>query len=1612
MDEINPIRFLWLFFLIVTASLQPVSAQTPLPPCTNSLNTYIDSDSVNQDVDVDKDGDGLIEICDLEGLDEMRYQPDGAGYKTAADATVISTGCPAIGGCTGYELTRNLDFIDDASYRTLANKATYTIDDYDDSSDMGWLPIGRSPGSFNAMFEGNGYTISNLMINRKDTSGVGLFARTGTKAKIANVGLLDVDIRGQFKVGSLVGWNTGMVENSYAIGTVKITIGSTILTFIGGLVGQNSGSISYSHAAVEVEDDAEFLDRVGGLVGWNEATIRNSYAMGSVAARDGNMGGLVGWNQNRATVENSYTTGDVREVTNNSTGNDTGGLAGYNAGTIKNSYATGNTASGVHGSDVGGLIGEDEFGTTTRSYWLKEMGSTLPDIENYNGGPPIGYVAGQNAEALKSPTTANEIYGAWSTRDWDFGTSRQLPILKGMDGSALLPGQGVGLRDLEVFTGTSKLVLEPVLTDSERHYIVGIPSDATNVNLQLTAYNTSATIKVVKRAEVPRNDYFAGKGSSGQSDPIRVNEAIETMVITVTKADGNTVAYVVSLLKEGQIAVSEDGIVDTDSIVDEGSTITLNSVFVEGSGNYRYQWAITSDEPLMLSSTSTALPSFTIPGDYIRSATATTTDIVIRLTRVDNGDSSSIETSKTITIRKKNNGAPVLDSGLIMDGLSLRFDQTRVPDVDGMVIIETYQWQKRDIDENNWSDISAATTSSYMLTSSDRDEHGRLYRVRLEYVDVQGYDGVGYATAIGFRADVDSDNDGLIEIYYLEHLDAIRYDLDGTHYATTAEAEGINRGCGAGRCNGYELFRSLDFNDDASYVSTSNKILWTSTSDGSSWQPIGTFFNDFNAMFEGNNHTISNLIINRNILASNITNYLGLFGLTGSNSTITAVGLLDIDINLIAGGGIVIGGLVGLNNGVIMGSYVTGSATGGAMSLRMGGLVGENNGSVTDSHAAVNIEGMGDNVILGGLVGIDGLRSGTIENSYATGFVIGASRLPSDLGGLIGLLRGGIVTNSYATGDIGGEGPTNVGSLAGRTIRPIANSYATGSVSGTDSTRVGGLIGDASTRDLISYSYWLKEAGSTLNDVGRVGNDVGSSLPYGAGRTAEQLKAPTAPGTASTTTTYYNWSINDWDFGTSDQFPALKASDGDTVLPGQRTGLRELAVLTADAILHPAFTLSTNNYVLTAPPDTSIDLTLRAYNANAKVKIIAEGDPSVDYFAGKGSSGQSDPIPVVTNTVLVITVAESNDQITSYRIVLIQTNLPLCTTFLDTYTDTDGVAQDVDVDKDGDGLIEVCDLEGLYEMRYQPDGAGYKTTAGATVINTGCPSVGGCRGYELTRSLDFVNDASYRLASNKVIYTVADYSDSDDEGWEPIGSSSDTFEAMFNGNGYTLSNLMINRSGNDSDGVGLFGYTGTKAQITNLGLLDVNTAGASSVGSLVGVNGGTVRGSYATGDITGTGDRVGGLVGKNDNTIASSYVASSVLGVNRVGGLVGSNDEGSFVMGSYAASSVLGSGNAIGGLSGANSGDISDSYVATGTSSVSGVNNVGGLVGRNAPTGTLMNSYTLASVSGDSRVGGLIGQNASGGTIAQSYWIQKTGFSMSGIGDGQQLSYEATQTVL
>ncbi len=100
-------------------------------------------------------------------------------------------------------------------------------------------------------------------------------------------------------------------------------------------------------------------DGVGGLVGWNRGTVSYSYATGNVSG-DSYVGGLVGWND-YGTVLNSYATGNV-------SGNGyVGGFVGYNSCTVENSFWDIET-SGITVSDGGvGKTTADMMDITTFS---------------------------------------------------------------------------------------------------------------------------------------------------------------------------------------------------------------------------------------------------------------------------------------------------------------------------------------------------------------------------------------------------------------------------------------------------------------------------------------------------------------------------------------------------------------------------------------------------------------------------------------------------------------------------------------------------------------------------------------------------------------------------------------------------------------------------------------------------------------------------------------------------------------------------------------------------------------------------------------------------------------------------------------------------------------------------------------------------------------------------------------------------------------------------------------------------------------------------------------------------------------------------------------------
>jgi len=155
---------------------------------TNSCVADEDRDGVPDTLDVDDDGDGLIEIRTLDELNNIRYNLAGTSYDDgAADSapdgdTGDVTGCGGRGtlrACNGYELMASLDFADAMSYAADANgnravnttwcpTGTTNCDGGSGAGAAGWPPIGTFTGTFN----GNGNTISNLYV-RGGGSGLG-----------------------------------------------------------------------------------------------------------------------------------------------------------------------------------------------------------------------------------------------------------------------------------------------------------------------------------------------------------------------------------------------------------------------------------------------------------------------------------------------------------------------------------------------------------------------------------------------------------------------------------------------------------------------------------------------------------------------------------------------------------------------------------------------------------------------------------------------------------------------------------------------------------------------------------------------------------------------------------------------------------------------------------------------------------------------------------------------------------------------------------------------------------------------------------------------------------------------------------------------------------------------------------------------------------------------------------------------------------------------------------------------------------------------------------------------------------------------------------------------
>jgi filamentous hemagglutinin family protein len=171
------------------------------------------------------------------------------------------------------------------------------------------------------------------------TSEVGGIAGENDSSLVSDTG--NATVNGQTQVGGVAGLNTSSGTLLNAIGSATVTGTGTAdvaSTYVGGLVGENDGSVSGSNTTSNSNVSGE--NDVGGLVGFNSPTGTITDTVSQASFNSGTVSGNPGASEGG--------------------GNDIGGVAGLNEGTISDSYNSGLVTGAFN---VGGVVGENESTT-------------------------------------------------------------------------------------------------------------------------------------------------------------------------------------------------------------------------------------------------------------------------------------------------------------------------------------------------------------------------------------------------------------------------------------------------------------------------------------------------------------------------------------------------------------------------------------------------------------------------------------------------------------------------------------------------------------------------------------------------------------------------------------------------------------------------------------------------------------------------------------------------------------------------------------------------------------------------------------------------------------------------------------------------------------------------------------------------------------------------------------------------------------------------------------------------------------------------------------------------------------------------------------------------
>jgi hypothetical protein len=279
-----------------------------------------------------------------------------------------------------------------------------------------WVPIGNyaldTNSIFSGTFDGGGYVISNLTINRPDSSSQGLFGyiRGG---QVRNLGLVNVNIRGRQWVGGLAGFiDNSRVDNCYTTGKISgVAVIGGVIGFMKGIIRRYSvicailpgeifderSSMVNSYSTDIIGDEA-CVDTTAEFV--EKSIVANSYSAAMINGET-SVGGVVGYVE-KSMVINSYSVGTV-------IGNAcVGGIVGRIMGEIS------------FGGSAGSGFDSDYVSDSSAVYGIYGCAALNPEVEG--NSTTVGRVVGCSGGSgilLSNNVAYNEMKNAVGNASWD-----------------------------------------------------------------------------------------------------------------------------------------------------------------------------------------------------------------------------------------------------------------------------------------------------------------------------------------------------------------------------------------------------------------------------------------------------------------------------------------------------------------------------------------------------------------------------------------------------------------------------------------------------------------------------------------------------------------------------------------------------------------------------------------------------------------------------------------------------------------------------------------------------------------------------------------------------------------------------------------------------------------------------------------------------------------------------------------------------------------------------------------------------------------------------------------------------------------------------------------